>query len=293
MFPAAFDYLRAHSVDEALAALAEHGPDARVLAGGQSLIPAMRYRLARPSVLVDINPIKELSYLTERDGMLFIGAGTRDAALEHDARIDKGYRLIAETSALVADPVVRQMGTVVGSLCHSDPAGDWGVAALAGRAQVVVRGTKGNRVVPIDDFLVDLFTTAVDDGELALEVRFPTPGERTTGAYEKLERKVGDFATAAAAAQVTLAANGSVADASVAIGAVGPTALRVAEAERLLRGARPGKDVVRAAAQEAKKASDPIGDGRGSAEFKREMAGVLVARALTRCFENLGVEGLR
>ncbi|MGP6157384.1 MAG: FAD binding domain-containing protein [Vulcanimicrobiaceae bacterium] len=293
MFPASFEYLRAHSVDEALAALAEHGSEARILAGGQSLIPAMRYRLARPSVLVDINPIEELSYLEERDGALCIGAGTRDAALESSLAVSSGYRLIAETATLVADPVVRQMGTVVGSLCHSDPAGDWGVAAVAGRASVVVRGTKGNRVVPIDDFLIDLFTTAVEEGELALEVRFPTPGARTAGAYEKLERKVGDFATAAAGVQVTLAADGTVAEASVAIGAVGPKALRVAEAEQLLRGARPSKDAIRAAAQAAKKASDPIGDGRGSAEFKREMAGVLVGRALTRSFENLGVGSLR
>jgi carbon-monoxide dehydrogenase medium subunit len=185
MFPASFEYRSARSIDETLAVLQEHGDDARVLAGGQSLIPAMRFRLARPGVLVDINPVAELVYLSEEDGALRIGAGTRDAALERSATIGTRYRLVADVAAVVADPVVRQMGTVVGSLCHNDPAGDWGVAALASRAQLVVRGKSGNRTIPIDDFLVDSFTTAVAAGELAIEARFPTPGPRTSGSYQK------------------------------------------------------------------------------------------------------------
>jgi len=273
--------------------LAQFGADARLLAGGQSLIPAMRYRLARPGVLLDINPIKELAYLKESDGQLRMGALARDAALEKSPLIGSRYGLIKDVSAIVADPVVRQMGTVVGSLCHSDPAGDWGVAALASRAQMVVRGKGGDRVIDIDDFLVDSFTTAVADGEMAIEVRFPTPGATTAGAYQKIERKVGDFATASAAVQLTLGADGKIAAAGVAIGAAGPKAMRVAQAEQLLNGATPSAAVVRAAADEARKLSDPTPDGRGSAEFKKDMAGVLVERALRKALQRLGVEGLK
>ncbi|MBV8298844.1 MAG: xanthine dehydrogenase family protein subunit M [Candidatus Eremiobacteraeota bacterium] len=293
MFPAPFDYHRAGSLDEALALLARYGGDARVLAGGQSLIPAMRFRLARPAVLVDINRLDELAYVRETDGVLAVGALARDAALERMPRLAEAYPMLAQTSAVVADPVVRQSGTVVGSLCHNDPAGDWAVTALAGRAQIVVRGASGTRTVAIDDFLVDSFATAVGDGEIALEVRFPTAPPRTWGSYQKIERKVGDFATASAAARVTLAADGTIAGAGVAIGAAGPTARRVAEAEQILHGAKPTKEVIRAAADAARKKADPAADTRGSVEFKKDMAGVLVGRALTAALEHLGVEGLR
>ncbi len=292
MFPAQFDYQRAHSIDEAISALASHGDDARILAGGQSLIPAMRYRLARPAVLIDINPIEELAYLREADGFLCVGAGTRDFALEVSPLIASRYPLIADTSAVVADPVVRQMGTVVGSLCHNDPAGDWPVAALAARAQLVLRSKSGARTVSIDDFLVDSYTTAVKDGEMVIEVRFPTPDERTRGSFHKIERKVGDFATATAAVRVTLAADGTIAGAGIAIGALGPKALRVSAAEKLLTGAKPSKDLVAAAAREAEKVADPNPDNRGSVQYKKAMAGVLVARALRATFERLGVKGL-
>jgi aerobic carbon-monoxide dehydrogenase medium subunit len=293
MFPAPFDYHRAGSVDETVALLAKYGGDARVLAGGQSLIPAMRFRLARPTVLVDIGGIAELAYLRETDGVLAVGAMTRDAALETSELIHHGYPLLADTSAVVADPVVRQSGTVVGSLCHNDPAGDWGVTALAGRAQIVVRGASGTRTVSIDDFLVDSFTTAVGEGELAVEVRFPSPPARTAGSYQKIERKVGDFATASAAARVTLDENGTISGAGVAIGALGATAMRVEDAELLLTGSKPTKELIRAAGDAARKLADPSPDNRGSVEFKKDMAGVLVGRALVAALERLGVEGLR
>ena len=293
MFPAPFEYHPARSLEEALALLASHGADARVLAGGQSLIPAMRFRLARPAVLVDINPVTALDYVREQDGVLAIGALVRDARLERMTRLATAYPLLADAAMVVADPVVRQSGTVVGSLCHNDPAGDWAVAALAARAQLVVRGPSGERVVPIDSFLIDSFATAVGDGELALEVRFPAPPERTSGAYQKLERKVGDFATAAAGVQITLAADGTIAQAGVAVGAAGPTARRVDDAELLLRGSRPSRDLIRAAADAARKAADPAADTRGSVEFKKDMAGVLVGRALATALGRLGVGGLR
>jgi len=293
MFPAQFDYRAVRSVDEALEALARGGDDARVLAGGQSLIPAMRFRLARPSLLVDINPIAELAYLREEGAALAIGATARDFSLETSGLIGERYRLIADTSAVVADPVVRQMGTVVGSLCHNDPAGDWPVTALASRAQIVIRGKDGERTVSIDDFLVDSYTTVVGTGEIAVEVRFPTLGARTSGSFQKIERKVGDFATASAAAQLTLAADGTIADAGIAIGALGAKALRVGAAEQLLKGAAPSMELVEAAMREAEKAADPSPDNRGSVEYKKAMAGVLVGRAIAQTFERLGIGELR
>ncbi len=293
MFPARFDYLRVNSIDAALDALAKNGDDARILAGGQSLIPAMRLRLARPSVLVDINPISELDYLRDGDGFLHVGAVARDFALEVSPLIAKGYPMIADASAVVADPVVRQTGTVVGSLCHNDPAGDWPVVALAGNAQVLVRSKSGTRTVSIDDFIVDSYTTAVGEGEMATEVRFPSPGQRASGAFYKLERKVGDFATASAAARIVIGADGTISDAGIAVGAVGPKALRVSAAEKLLKGAKPSKDLIAAAVREAEKIADPSPDNRGSADYKKAMAGVLVGRALRTALERLGVGGLQ
>jgi carbon-monoxide dehydrogenase medium subunit len=290
VIPAAFEYVRAHSTDEALSHLQQHGSDARVLAGGQSLVPAMRFRLARPAVLVDINSVKDLDYI-RRDGALTIGATARDAAVERAEWIrEPAWGLFGDVSRVVADPVVRQMATVVGSLCHNDPAGDWTAVALAARAEVIVRGEQGERAVPIDEFLVDSFTTAVQDGELAVAVRFPLPGDHTAGAYQKVERKVGDFATAAAAVLISLNRDGTIAQAGIALTAAGPCAVRVADAERLLAGQKPSSDAIRAAADAASRASSPQADLRGSVEYKRHLAGVLVARGLRAALARLGVQ---
>ena len=291
VIPAAFDYLRANTADEAFAYLQQHGAEARVLAGGQSLIPAMRFRLARPAVLVDINSLKDLSYLRPGDKVLAIGAIVRDADIERAAWItDRRWSLIHDASHVVADPVVRQMGTVVGSLCHNDPAGDWTTVALAARAEVVVRGKAGNRQVKIDDFLVDSFTTAVGEGEMALAAEFPVPDDRTAGSYQKVERKVGDFATAAAAVQVSLNENGTIRSAGVALSAAGTCAVRVDAAEKLLAGQKPGVELIRAASDAAWHRSAPQADLRGSVEFKKHLAGVLVARGLRQALSRLGVQ---
>ena len=290
MIPAAFDYVRAGSADEALAQLQKHGADARVLAGGQSLVPAMRFRLARPAVLVDINRVRDLDYV-RLDGGLTIGAIARDIAIERAAWIkDVKWSLLHDVSRVVADPVVRQLATVVGSLCHNDPAGDWTTVALASRAEVVVRGKSGERSVGIDDFLVDSFTTAVADGELAVAVRFPVPFDRTAGSYQKVERKVGDYATAAAAVQISLAPDGTIKQAGIALSAAGPCAIRVADAEKLLAGQKPSADAIRAAADAASKRSEPQADLRGSVEYKKHLAGVLVARGLRQALGRLGVQ---
>ncbi|RPI57809.1 MAG: xanthine dehydrogenase family protein subunit M [Acidobacteria bacterium] len=290
MIPAAFEYVRVHSAEEAIAQLQKHGSDARVLAGGQSLVPAMRFRLARPAVLVDINEVRDLDYL-KVNGALTIGAIARDSAIERATWIkDRKFSLFHDVSRVVADPVVRQMATVVGSLCHNDPAGDWTTVALAGRAEVVVRGKDGERTIPIDQFLVDSFTTAVKDGEMALAVRFPAADEKTAGSYQKVERKVGDYATAAAAVQLSLAADGTIGQAGIALSAAGPCAVRIAEAEQLLKGQKPSADVIRAAADAASRRSEPQADLRGSVEYKKHLAGVLVARGLRQALARLGVK---
>ena len=261
-----------------------------MLAGGQSLVPAMRFRLARPAVLVDINALRDLDYV-RLDGALTIGAIARDVAIERAPWVrEPKWRLFRDVSHVVADPVVRQMATVVGSLCHNDPAGDWTAAALAARAEVIVKGQNGERAVAIDEFLVDSFTTAVADGEMALAVRFPVPDDRTAGSYQKIERKVGDYATAAAAVQVSLDADGTIRQAGIALSAAGPCAVRVAEAEGLLTGQKPSADAIRAAAAAASRLSQPQADLRGSIEYKKHLAGVLVARGLRQALGHLGVQ---
>jgi carbon-monoxide dehydrogenase medium subunit len=290
VIPAAFDYLRAHSVDETFAHLQRHGAEARVLAGGQSLIPAMRFRLARPGVLVDINSVAELSSITPNGDVLAIGATARDADIERASWIgERRWSLVSDVSRVVADPIVRQMGTLVGSLCHNDPSGDWPAAALAARARVVIKGTNGTRTVSIDDFLVDSFTTAVDEGEMALAAHFPVPDDRTAGSYQKVERKVGDYATAAAAVQISLQPDGRIRSAGVALSAAGACAVRVDEAERMLAGEHPSEQLIRAAADAASRRSSPQGDLRGSVEYKKHLAGVLVARGLRQAFARLEV----
>jgi carbon-monoxide dehydrogenase medium subunit len=291
VIPAAFEYLRAHTPDEAFAYLQQHGADARVLAGGQSLIPAMRFRLARPAVLIDINAVKDLTYINVDGHVLALGAIARDIDIERAPWTkERRWSLIGDASRVVADPVVRQMGTLVGSLCHNDPSGDWTAVALASRAEVVVRGKAGSRTVTIDEFLVDSFTTAVGEGEMATEARFPVPDERTAGSYQKVERKVGDFATAAAAVQVSLNTDGTIRAAGVALSAAGPTAVRVDDAERLLTGQKPTAELIRAASDAAWHRSAPQADLRGSVAFKKHLAGVLVARGLRQAFSRLGVQ---
>lgn len=261
-----------------------------MLAGGQSLIPAMRFRLARPAVLVDINSIAELGDL-RINHVLTVGAIARDSDIERAPWIsERRWSLIHDASRVVADPVVRQMATVVGSLCHNDPAGDWTAVALASRAAVTVRGKAGTRRISIDEFLVDSFATAVAEGEMALAVRFPVPDGRTAGSYQKVERKVGDYATAAAAVQLSLAADGTIRTAGIALSSAGPCAVRVTEAEALLTGQKPTGELIRAAADAASRTSDPQADLRGSVEYKKNLAGVLVGRGLRQSLARLGVQ---
>ena len=287
MIPGQFEYHAPSTLDEALALLAEHGSDARVLAGGQSLIPLMKLRLASPAVLIDLNGVDSLSGIEEQDGQLRIGAMTRHSALERSELIGSRYPLIADAAAVIADPLVRNRGTTGGSLAHADPAGDLGSVMTALGAEVVVNGPGGERTLSIDELLVGPFTTTLEEGEILTEVRVPQPAERSGGAYEKLERKVGDFATAAVAVQLTRE-NGSCASIGIGLTAVGPTTIRASEAEDALRGGSLDEDALRAAAALAAAASDPAADLRGSEEYKRDMVRVLTLRALRRAIERAG-----
>lgn len=280
-----FDYVAPRTVAEAVQLLRKHGYEAKVLAGGQSLIPMLRFRLLEPALLVDINRIEDLAYLREEDGFLRIGALTRHADVENAPGLEKRYPLLVATARVVADPLVRNRGTVAGSLVHADPAGDWGAAMLAAGAQVVVTGPDGSRTLSIDEFLVDTFTTAMGEDELLTEVRVPIPPERSGGAYLKLERKLGDFAIAAVGVQVTLNAAGECTRAGIGLCAVGPISLRASRAEEYLVGKPLTADTIAEAARLAAEQAEPTSDQRGPEEYKRDMVRVLTQRALQEAAE--------
>jgi carbon-monoxide dehydrogenase medium subunit len=285
MIPPSFEYLRPATVPEAIALLEQHGEDAKILSGGQSLIPMMKLRIARPAYLIDINRIPGLAYIKEEGGFLKIGGLTREADLEASALIRSKYPILLETTQVIADPQVRNLATVAGNLAHGDPANDHPATMLALGAQVVAAGSHGERVIPIEEFFVSLFTTALEPGEILTEIRVPVPAARTGGAYFKLERKVGDFATAAAAAQVTLDANGVVQKVGIALTNVGPTPIKARKAEEFLRGKKPDAATIRLAAQYAADESQPSADLRGPVEYKKGLVKELTRRALTRSVE--------
>jgi aerobic carbon-monoxide dehydrogenase medium subunit len=280
MIPASFDYHSPQTLDEALAFLQSHPDDAKVLSGGQSLLPLLKLRLGSAGHLVDIGRIPGLEYIKEEGGVLKIGGRTRESALEHSELIQTKYPLLAETAAVIADPLVRNMATVGGNLAHGDPANDHPATMLALRAEVVATGPNGTRTIPIDQFFLGLFATALAPDEILTEIRIPVPPARSGGSYVKLERKVGDFATAASAVQVTLGAGGEIASAGIALTNAGPTPLRAADAEQFLIGKQPSPDVIAEAAQRASAIATPSADRRGAIEYKRQMARVLTGRAL-------------
>jgi aerobic carbon-monoxide dehydrogenase medium subunit len=234
---------------------------------------------------VDIGRIPGLEYIKEDGGVLKIGGRTRESALEHSELIQTKYPLLAETTAVIADPLVRNMATVGGNLAHGDPANDHPATMLALRAEVVATGPNGTRTIPIDQFFLGLFTTALQADEILTEIRIPVPPAKSGGSYVKLERKVGDFATAAAAVQLTLGAGGEVAKAGIGLTNAGPTPLRAAAAEQFLTGKQPGDDVIAETARLAASVASPNADRRGAVEYKREMARVLTARALKRAVQ--------
>ena len=278
MLPPPFDYVAPRSLDEVLDLLAEHGDEAKVLAGGQSLIPVLKLRLGEPALLVDINRLDGLGDLAEDGGQLRVGALVRHRDAERSALLRERYPTMAAAAPQVSDPLVRNLGTVCGSLAHADPAGDWGAVMLAVGAELIARSRGGSRTIAARDFFDGPFTTALRPDELLVEVRVPSR-PRTGGAYLKLERKVGDFATAAVAVRVTMA-DGRIGDAGIGLTAVGPSNLEATEAQAVLSGAEPSNEAFREAAELAAEAASPSADTRGSAEYKRNVIRVFTERGL-------------
>ena len=279
MYPPAFEYRAVGSLDEALGALAEVGDDGRVLAGGQSLIPMMKLRLAAPGVLVDINAVEELRYIRESNGHLAIGALARHADVVDSDLVTATNHTMASAAPWVADPLVRNRGTLCGSVAHCDPEGDWNSVMLAVGASVVARSAGGEREIPIEEFLVDFFTNSLQPGEMVTEVRVPRYTGPSGGAYLKLERKIGDYATVGVATHLTLDDAGRVADAGLALTAVHSHNLKVTEAERMMLGELAGPELFAEAAAIAARTCEPDGDIRGPVEYKRSVVAEYTKRA--------------
>ncbi len=284
MIPGEFEYHAPTSVAEAVGLLDRLGEDAKILAGGHSLIPAMRFRLAAPEALIDLNGIAELSYIRDEGGHLAVGAMTREAELEHSSIVLRRFPMLADAGRLIADPLVRNRGTLGGNLAHADPANDHPAVMLAYGATLVAQGPAGTREIAVDDFFVGLFESALAPNEVLVEVRIPAPAPGSGSAYVKMERKVGDYAISAAAVNLTLS-GGSCTAARIGLTNVSAVPMRATGAEAALVGNALTDDVIEAAGQAAGQECDPSGDLRGSVEYKRDVTRVLVKRAIRTAVE--------
>ena len=280
MFPAAFDYIAPASLDEAVSLLSQHGDDAKVLAGGQSLIPLLKLRFAAPVILVDIGRVDGLEGIRRENGHVRIGARTRHREVENATELRGTLDVLLDAAPLISDPLIRNMGTVGGSICHADPAGDWGAVMLAVGAEFVVRSSSGERVLPAAGFFQGPFTTGLRADEVMTEIRVPVAKGRSGGTYLKLERKIGDFASVAAAVHVVLGEDGRVTAAGIGLCAVAAQSTKATAAEAALVGQTPADDVIAEVARLAAQAAEPKADIRGSAEYKRDVARVFVQRGL-------------
>jgi carbon-monoxide dehydrogenase medium subunit len=280
VIPASFDYVRPKTLSEALSLLGKN-PEAKILAGGHSLIPMMRFRMATPPMLIDINQLQELAYIKEDGDWLRIGAMTREADVDRSDVVRKRYPLLADTARVVADPLVRNLATLGGNIAHADPANDHPATMLAYGAQVAATGPKGVRTIATADFFRGAFETALEAGEILTEIRIPKAQPRSGGAYFKLERKVGDYATAAVATQIGLDGSGKVTSAGIALTNVGLTPILARAASDALKGRKLDDGAVAEAAKLAAEAAEPIEDYRGSEEYKRHLVRTLTSRALT------------
>ena len=279
MFPAAFDYRAPATLDEALSVLNEHGDDAKIMAGGQSLIPLLKLRFAQPGLLVDIGRLGGMSGIARNDGKLRIGALTRHVDIERSQDLGGAWAMLPEAAHWIADPLIRNQGTIGGSICHADPSGDWGSVMLALDAEFVARSSKGERVIRAADFFESPFVTTLRPDEILTEIRISSSSKNASGAYNKLERKVGDFATVAVGVQVELD-GGKVSKAGIGLTAVGATNIKATAAEKALVGREPTDEVIAEAARQAAAAAEPKSDIRGSVEFKRDVVRVYVQRGL-------------
>jgi len=288
MIPAAFDYHRPGTLDEAIGLLSRYGAEAKVLSGGMSLLPTLKLRLGSFGHLVDIGRIPGLEDVREEKGVLRVGAGTRQCVLERSEIIKSRYGILADAIPLIADPLVRNRGTLGGNLANGDPANDEPAIVIALGAELVARGPKGERSIPANRFYKNLFVTDLKNDEILVEVRIPVPPPRSGGAYRKLKRKTGDFAVVGIAVQLGLSAKGAVERAGIALTNAGPTPVEAVESQKYLNGRTLDEKSIAEAARLAAKAGSPSADRRGSVEYKREMARVLAARALRTALERAG-----
>ncbi len=276
--PAQFDYVRASTIDNAIALLDQHGDEARVVAGGHSLLPMMKLRLARPEWLIDINDLFELDFILPEATRLRVGAMTRHSALLGSADIARLFPIVIDAERVIADPIVRNRGTIGGSLCQADPAEDLATVCDVLRAEAVVRGPGGERILSMDEFHKGPYETSLAHNELLVEIRFPVR-PRSGSAYEKVERRVGDWAVVAAGSAVSLAEDGSVDDVTIGLTAVGLDGT-VDAAEAVLRGRQPTEELFQEAGRLAALAALPVADQRGPVDYKRHLADELTRRVL-------------
>lgn len=282
MYPPRFRYEAPESIEEAVRLLAESDGEAKILAGGQSLIPMLKLRFASPATMIDINNIPDLDYLTfDPDGSIRIGALCRHATLERSTELGAFQPVMASAAPLVADPIVRNRGTLVGSLCHADPQGDWASVMVALRGSLVAQGPGGRRTIPVSELVTGPFQTVLTSDEIGVEAIVPRPSGTPMGGYLKLERRVGDFATVATAVSVDMHGD-TVGRAGIALTAVGPTTINALDAAASLEGGPLTEATISEAAELAAAAAQPRSDHRGSADYKRHIVKTFVERLLGR-----------
>lgn len=290
MKPAPFEYVRPGSLDEALDVLHERGDDAKVLAGGQSLVPMMNFRLARPAVLVDLNGLGDLAYIRPANGGLALGAMTRQRTIEKSAVVRERAPLLAEATPLIGHLPIRTRGTIGGSLVHADPAAEYPVVMVALDAEFTLARKGGTRRVAAADFFDTYLSTTIGPDEILTEIRMPSVAARAAVAFVEISRRHGDFALVAAGTVVDVDGGGRIAEARIALGGVGPKPVRARTAERMLVGQRPTAALLAEAAASVMPDTDPPEDIHASAEYRREMSAVFTRRALTAALAKLGVQ---
>ncbi|MEL6986194.1 MAG: xanthine dehydrogenase family protein subunit M [Bacteroidota bacterium] len=285
MIPEAFDYSAPTTLEEAFALLQQHGDDAKILAGGHSLIPMMKLRFASPTHLVDINNIPGLSYVKEEDGYLKIGAMTREVDMEDSDLVKSKYHIFGDATKLIADPQVRNFGTIGGNLAHGDAANDHPAVMIALGAEVEIAGPTGKRSVSIDEFFYGFYMTAVQHGEILTEIRLPAASGNYGSAYHKAERKVGDYATAGVAVMIQTDANGVCTKAGIGLTNVNPLPMRAKRSEEALVGSSLTEEAINAAAQYASEDCSPSDDLRGDEDYKRHLVKVITKRMIQKAIE--------
>jgi aerobic carbon-monoxide dehydrogenase medium subunit len=275
-----FDYVAPSTLAEAISLLQTHGDEAKILSGGHSLIPMMKLRFASPEILIDINNIPGLAHINEEGGVVKIGGLTREVELEHSDLLKKYFPIFADVTKQIADPQVRNRGTIGGNLAHGDAANDHPAVMLALNATVIATGPNGVRSIPIDEFFFGFYQTALEHGDILTEIQIPIPPKGTGSAYHKLERKVGDYATAGCAVQITVDANGVCTHAGIGLTNVNATPLRAARSEQALIGKAITDVSIAEAAKFASEDCNPSTDLRGSDEYKRHCVGILIKRMI-------------